>query len=46
MSTVGRNEKQIQEYIKNQMQEDYLEDQMSIKEYVDPFTGQPVEKGK
>ena len=46
VSTVGRNEKQIQEYIKNQMQEDYLEDQMSIKEYVDPFTGQPVEKGK
>ena len=46
VSTVGRNEKQIQEYIKNQMQEDYMEDQMSIKEYIDPFTGQPVEKGK
>ncbi len=33
-------------YYNHPMQEDYLEDQMSIKEYVDPFTGQPVEKGK
>ncbi len=39
MDTVGRNEKQIQEYIKNQLQEDQLADQMSIKEYIDPFTG-------
>ena len=37
--TVGRNKKQIQEYIKNQLQEDQIVDQMSIKEYVDPFTG-------
>ncbi len=33
-------------YYNHPMQEDYLEDQISIKEYVDPFTGQPVEKGK
>ena len=46
VSTVGRNEKQIKEYIQNQLQEDYLEDQMSLKEYIDPFTGEPVEKGK
>ena len=46
MSTVGRDEKQIKEYIQNQLQEDYLEDQMSLKEYIDPFTGEPVEKGK
>ena len=46
MSTVGRNEKQIKEYIQNQLQENYLEDQMSLKEYIDPFTGEPVEKGK
>ena len=46
MSTVGRNEKQIKEYIKNQLQEDKIEDQMSLKEFVDPFTGEPVEKGK
>ena len=39
MDTVGRNKKQIQEYIKNQLQEDQIADQMSIKEYVDPFTG-------
>ena len=37
--TVGRNKKQVQEYIKNQLQEDQIADQMSIKEYVDPFTG-------
>ena len=46
VSTVGANKKAIQEYIKNQLQEDYSEDQMSIKEYVDPFTGQPVKEGK
>lgn len=39
MDTVGRNKKQIQEYIKQQLQEDQLADQMSIKEYIDPFTG-------
>ena len=46
VSTVGANKKAIQEYIKNQLQEDYTEDQMSIKESVDPFTGQPVQEGK
>ena len=46
VSTVGVNKKAIQEYIKNQLQEDYSDDQMSIKEYVDPFTGQPVKEGK
>ena len=46
VSTVGANKKAIQEYIKNQLQEDYSNDQMSIKEYVDPFTGQPVKEGK
>ena len=39
MDTVGRNKKQIQEYIKNQLQEDQIADQMSIKEYIDLFTG-------
>ena len=39
VDTVGRNKKQIQEYIKNQLQEDQIADQMSIKEYVDLFTG-------
>ena len=37
--TVGRNKTAIQEYIKNQMQEDLEMDQMTMKEYTDPFTG-------
>ena len=36
---VGRNKKVIEEYIRNQLEEDYATDQVSIKEYVDPFTG-------
>ena len=46
VTTVGKNKKAIQEYIRNQLQEDYADDQMSIKEHVDPFTGQPVKEGK
>lgn len=37
VDTVGKNEKIIKEYIRNQMQEDYELDQISIKEYIDPF---------
>jgi putative transposase len=39
VDTVGRNKKAIQEYIRNQLQEDIASDQISLKEYVDPFTG-------
>ena len=39
VDTVGKNKKIISEYIKNQLEEDYVADQMSIKEYTDPFTG-------
>ena len=46
VSTVGKNRKAIEQYIRNQLQEDYTEDQMSIKEYVDPFTGEPVKEGR
>ena len=46
VSTVGKNRKAIEQYIRNQLQEDYTEDQLSIKEYVDPFTGEPVKEGK
>ena len=46
VSTVGKNRKAIEQYIRNQLQEDYAEDQMSIKEYVDPFTGEPVKEGR
>ena len=34
------------EYIQNQLQEDKLADQMSMKEFIDPFTGVPVKEGK
>lgn len=44
--TVGRNKKIIEEYIKNQIQEDLAYEQMSLKEYIDPFTGDKVKKGK
>lgn len=39
VDTVGRNKKVIENYIKNQLEEDYANDQMTIKEYIDPFTG-------
>ena len=39
VDTVGRNKKAIEEYIKNQLEEDIAADQISIKEYTDPFTG-------
>ena len=39
VDTVGRNKKQIADYIRNQLQEDEMADQMSIQEYIDPFTG-------
>ena len=46
VDTVGRNKKAIQEYIKKQLQEDIVSDQMSLQEYIDPFTGEQVKKGK
>lgn len=39
VDTVGKNKKAIEEYIRNQLQEDIISDQMSFKEYLDPFTG-------
>ena len=39
VDTVGRNKKQIQEYIRNQLTEDKIADQIELKEFVDPFTG-------
>ena len=46
VDTVGRNEKTIKEYVKNQLQEDIATDQISLKEFTDPFTGEPVKKNK
>ena len=37
VTTVGRNEKAIAEYVRNQEKEDMMEDQISLKEYIDPF---------
>ncbi len=39
VDTVGKNERIIQEYIRNQLQEDNMNDQISMREYIDPFTG-------
>lgn len=39
VDTVGRNKKVIEQYIQNQLEEDFANDQISLKEYVDPFTG-------
>ena len=36
---VGGNKKQIQKYIKHQLEENQIADQMSLKEFVDSFTG-------
>ncbi len=39
MDTVGKNTKKVEEYVRNQLQEDLEYDQMSLKKYIDPFTG-------
>ena len=39
VDTVGKYENAIKEYIKNQLEEDIMIDQISLKEYIDPFTG-------
>ena len=39
VDTVGRNKKVIEKYIQNQLEEDFANDQISLKEYIDPFTG-------
>ena len=46
VDTVGRNKKAIEQYIRNQLQEDVSTEQLSLKEYIDPFTGKPAEEGK
>ena len=39
VSTVGRNKQAIEKYIQNQLHEDMITDQISLKEYMDPFKG-------
>ena len=44
VDTVGKNETAIRNYIRNQLEEDYAKDQISLKEYTDPFTGSKNKK--
>ena len=46
VDTVGRNKKAIAEYIRNQLHDDHEAEQLSLKEYIDPFTGEPTKEGK
>ena len=46
VDTVGRNKNAIAEYIRNQLQEDIANDQISMKEYIDPFTGKQEKDNK
>jgi putative transposase len=46
VDTVGKNTKKIQEYIANQLKEDMEADQITLNEYIDPFTGEPVQKSR
>ena len=46
VDTVGKNKNAIAKYIQNQLQNDIASDQMSLIEHIDPFTGEPVKKGK
>ena len=39
VDTVGKNKKVIADYIRNQLEEDFSKDQITMKEYIDPFTG-------
>ena len=39
VSTVGRNKNAIARYIQDQLKEDMMSDQMTMKEYIDPFKG-------
>ena len=46
VDTVGRNKEAIKKYIANQLQEDKLAEQLSMKEYIDPFTGESTKESK
>ena len=43
---VGKNTKKIAEYIRNQLRQDIEYEQLSLKEFIDPFTGEQVGKNK
>lgn len=44
MDTVGRNKAKIEEYIRNQLQDDYVANQLTLFEEYDPFTGKKIKR--
>ena len=44
VDTVGKNAKKIEEYIRQQLQEDIAADKITMKEYIDPFTGEKIKR--
>ena len=46
VDTVGRNKTAIAKYIQQQLEEDQIAGQISMKEYIDPFTGKPEKEDK
>lgn len=46
IDTVERNKKVIENYIRNQLQEDIVAEQLTLVEYIDPFTGEETRKKK
>ena len=46
VDTVGKNAKKIEAYIRNQLVEDKMQDQLTLREYTDPFTGEPESRNR
>ena len=46
VDTAGKNEKKIKKYIKNQLEEGYTKDQITLKEYIDSLTSNRKNKAK
>ena len=46
VDTVGRNRQRIEQYIRDQLREDQIADQLTLFEEYDPFTGQKNPKKK
>ena len=46
VNTVGGNKEAVAKYIRNQLEEDKQYEQLTMKEMIDPFTGELVKNGK
>ena len=46
VDTVGKNAKKIEAYIRKQLVEDKMQDQLTLREYTDPFTGEPESRNR